>query len=281
MRLAVGMFLIALALSLPAASAQAAEEEPSPSAVLFGKKCGSCHTLGDGDRTGPDLLGVIARRDRRWLESFIRAPNALIDSGDPLASELLRRYKGVRMPDQQLTNEEMDGLLAYMAECDQKGGCKIVLGKVKHASEATPADVARGQALFEGRGAFARRGPACIACHNVRGGGPLGGGTLARDLTFVYARLGDTGLQAALEATPFPLMKDVYARAPLAADEVFALKAYLAAAAADGTPPTRDHVFLYLGVIGLFAALGAIGAAGTFRLRSVRKDIVRRTGRPT
>jgi mono/diheme cytochrome c family protein len=259
----------------PAPDAPAADEPP-PFAVLFGKKCGSCHTLGEGDRAGPDLLGVLDRRPRAWVRDFIRAPGAKIDAGDPVANELLAKFKQVRMPDQPLTDEELDGVLAYLADCAAKGGCRIVLGKVRHASEATPADVARGRRLFDGRDRLARGGPSCLSCHNVRGAGLMGGGTLAIDLTFVYARLGDTGLTAALDAPPFPLMKDIYGKQPLAPDEAFALKAYFADAARDGTPPSTDRNFLYLGVLGLCASLGTLGAIGAGRLRGVRQSIVKR-----
>ncbi len=34
---------------------------------LFATKCISCHTIGHGDRVGPDLLGVTHARDRAWL----------------------------------------------------------------------------------------------------------------------------------------------------------------------------------------------------------------------
>jgi len=254
----------------------AAAEEPSPAALMFGKKCGGCHSLGEGDRAGPDLLGVSKRRDRKWIETFIKNPGAAIDGGDAVANELLTRFKNVRMPEQVLTSDEFVALFAYIDHCGAKGGCKLALGKVRHASQATGAEIARGKQLFEGELRLSKEGPACIACHNVRGAGLLGGGTLAKDLTFAYARLTDTGITSALDSTPFPLMKEIYPKQPLSPDEAFALKAYLAAAARDGTPPRRDPNFIYLGLIGLFAALGTIGAIWSGRLRGVRRSLVQR-----
>jgi len=184
------------------------------------------------------------------------------------------------MSEQVLSAEDLDGLWAYLDDCGRKKGCKIALGKVKHASLATPADVALGRDLFDGTRKLAKGGPSCLSCHNVRGAGLLGGGTLAKDLTFAYARLGDAGLQSSLETTPFNLMKDVFARRPLTPEEAFALKAYLADIARDGTPPAADRNFLYLGVIGLFAAFGTIGAIWSGRMKgSTRAAIVER-GRP-
>lgn len=267
----LGTLLLLLALAAPAAA-----QEPAPGALLFGKRCGGCHTIGEGDRVGPDLLGVTSRRDRKWIAEFIRTPGAKIDAGDPVATELLAKFRGLRMPDQDLSDKDLNDVIDYLAGCTDKGGCKLVLGTVKHANDATPAEIARGQALFEGTAALSGGGPACLSCHNVRGVGPLGGGSLAKDLTFVYARLGDTGLQSALESTPFPLMKDIYAKSPLSADEAYALKAFFGHAAKDGTPPRPDRNFLYLGVLGLFAALGTIGAVWSGRLRGVRTSIVKR-----
>jgi mono/diheme cytochrome c family protein len=257
------------------APADAAGDAP-PAAAMFGKKCGSCHTLGEGDRAGPDLLGVTKRRDRKWIGAFIRTPGAVIDGGDAVANELVSKFKGVRMPDQTLTDEELEGLLKYLDDCTVKGGCKLSFGKAKAAREATPAEIAEGRAIFEGRAPLANGGAACISCHSVRGVGPAGGGTLARDLTHVYARLGEQGTTAALASTPFPLMKNLYADHPLRDAEAFKLKAFLYDASRDGSPPPRDHSFFYVGTLGALAAFTAIGAAWAKRLEGVRRRIARR-----
>jgi len=251
-------------------------QEASPHATSFAKKCGSCHTLGEGDRTGPDLLGVTTRRDRKWLSAFIRTPGAVIDSGDATASELLAKFKGVRMGDQTLSDEELGGLLGYIEECTTRGGCKLATGPVKPARDATPAEVAKGRALFEGATPLAGGGPPCLSCHSVRGVGPLGGGTLAKDLTHAFARLGEQGTSSALASTPFPLMKDIYAAQPLRDAEAFQIKAFLYQSSLDGAQPVKDQNFIYLGVLGALIGFGAIGGAWTGRLRGVRQTIVRR-----
>ncbi len=259
----------------PSAATAPAEENASPAALMFGKKCGGCHTLGGGDRTGPDLIGVTKRRDRKWISTFVRTPGAVIDSGDATANDLLGKFKNLRMPDQQITDEEMEALLAYLEDCTAKGSCKIATGKIKKASEANAAEIELGRKLFEGSVPLANGGAACISCHNVRGAGPLGGGTLAKDLTFVYARLGDNGLSSALATTPFPLMKDIYAKKALRDSEQYALKAYLYSVHRDGTAPQPDHDFLYVGFLGLGASLGLMGAVWSSRMRGgIRQRIV-------
>jgi mono/diheme cytochrome c family protein len=258
------------------AHALAQEPEPSPSAVLFGKKCGSCHTLGEGDRTGPDLLGVLKRRDPKWVARFIREPGVVLDAGDPIANDLLGKFKNVRMPDQALGDDELEGMLAYIEACTAAGGCKLVLGKIKHANEATPADVEAGRRLFAGETRLTAGGPSCLSCHHVRDAGVVGGGSLAKDLTFAYARLGDTPISAALATPQFPLMKDIYGKQALTTNEAFQIKAYLATIARDGRASRPDHNFLYLGVIGLVISLGGIGLLWHGRMRGVREDIVKR-----
>src|SRR5499433_3656295 len=46
-----------------------------PGMTLFKKLCAPCHTIGVGDRVGPDLRGVVERRQRTWLARFITAPD--------------------------------------------------------------------------------------------------------------------------------------------------------------------------------------------------------------
>ena len=36
-------------------------QSASPSAQLFTQRCSSCHSIGEGDRVGPDLKGVMER----------------------------------------------------------------------------------------------------------------------------------------------------------------------------------------------------------------------------
>lgn len=81
---------------------------------LFQSKCGACHTIGQGDKVGPDLAGVTARRERAWLARYIRVPDEVLAAGDPLATALFKKYKEVRMPNLGLTAEEVAELLSYL-----------------------------------------------------------------------------------------------------------------------------------------------------------------------
>lgn len=271
---AAGAF-VSFPLCAGAQSADGNASEPGPAAVMFGKKCGGCHSLGEGDRAGPDLLGVTKRRDPKWIATFIRGPGAVIDSGDSVAAELVAKFKGARMPDQDLSDADLTSLLAYIDECTAKNGCKLATTKAKPAREAGPLDIAQGKDLFEGRKPLTNGGAPCLSCHNVRGTGILGGGTMAVDLTQAYARLGEQGTDSALASTPFPLMKEIYVQKPLTSAEAFQLKAYLYSVSLDATPEAPDRNFLYLGVLGAAVSFGAIGAAWRKRMNPVRKALVK------
>ena len=81
---------------------------------LFQSKCGACHTIGQGDKVGPDLAGVTGRRERAWLTRYIQAPDEVLAAGDPVATGLFKKYKEVRMPNLGLTQDEVTDLLWYL-----------------------------------------------------------------------------------------------------------------------------------------------------------------------
>jgi protein SCO1 len=85
-----------------------------PGTALFKKVCAPCHSVGAGDRVGPDLRDVTARRDRDWLLSFIRNPAKLRTQNDPVALSLTRRFPGVRMPTMGVSEADAKDLLSFL-----------------------------------------------------------------------------------------------------------------------------------------------------------------------
>jgi len=83
---------------------------------LFDNRCGVCHSVGDGDKVGPDLRDVTLRRDRAWLTRDIQAPDQVLATGDPIATALFHKYKQVRMPNLRLASDEVAALLSYLEE---------------------------------------------------------------------------------------------------------------------------------------------------------------------
>jgi protein SCO1/2 len=80
----------------------------------FNNHCAACHSIGKGDRIGPDLAGVTATRDREWLTTFILTPDKVLAAGDPIAVALRAKYKDVRMPNLSLSESDTRALLEYM-----------------------------------------------------------------------------------------------------------------------------------------------------------------------
>lgn len=84
-----------------------------PGSILFAKACSSCHSIGHGDIIGPDLAGVLQRRDHDWLRRFLREPDMLRRQKDGLAIALDEKYPGVRMPNLGLSDNDIDDLFAF------------------------------------------------------------------------------------------------------------------------------------------------------------------------
>jgi protein SCO1 len=87
-----------------------------PGEVTFRKVCAPCHSIGQGDRVGPDLRDVTARRDRAWLTRFIMNPKQAFAESDPTALALAARFPGVRMPALGIGDIDAQELLSYIDE---------------------------------------------------------------------------------------------------------------------------------------------------------------------
>jgi mono/diheme cytochrome c family protein len=190
---------------------------------LFNQRCTACHTFGKGVKVGPDLKGVTERRPRRWLLSFIRGSQRMIQSGDAVAVDLFRQFKQERMPDwSDLSPEQVTGLLDWFAasgpeqrEPDERG-----------AELATAAEVVRGRQLFHGGLPLANHGLACAACHAIQDGASGSSARLAPDLTGAYLAYRDRALTLFLKSACFP-REPVRSSEVLTPTESFLVKAYL------------------------------------------------------
>jgi cytochrome oxidase Cu insertion factor (SCO1/SenC/PrrC family) len=86
---------------------------------LFRTRCAACHLLGSDDglpRTGPQLLGVVDRRDPAWLQRWIAEPDKMLVEKDPLAVELFEAWGRVPMPNMRLEKPEVDAILEHMKQ---------------------------------------------------------------------------------------------------------------------------------------------------------------------
>ena len=91
------------------AQAQAPMSDDSTSAkrgeTLFtARGCNTCHNISHtGKMSGPDLGGVVQNRDREWLRQFLKNTD-----------EMLKKWKNVKMPDQKLSDSEVEALINYL-----------------------------------------------------------------------------------------------------------------------------------------------------------------------
>ncbi|MCB9383514.1 MAG: c-type cytochrome [Bryobacterales bacterium] len=248
----------------------------------FQQNCAMCHTIGGGPLAGPDLADMSERRERSWLVRFIVDPQAVIDSGDPVAQEMVDEYQGMVMPASPgMTPERADALIDYVAE-QSGGGAPTEAPEAQEAREPEPApaqaDVETGRRLFRGDVALEKGGAACLACHDLAGLSWLGGGALGPELTGVYDRLGGRqGLTAWLSAPPTPTMSSLYRTRPLTEDEVRAFTALFADRASQEAPAgLADRAqLLLLGLAGTALLLLLFDRLWRKRFRGVRRRLVR------
>ncbi len=155
-------------------------------AAFFKQNCTSCHTIGGGRLTGPDLKDVTSRRDHAWLVQFLQSPKAMIDSGDPYALKLQQEARGVVMPNIAGMNPQQAQELLDMVTAESKLPRSQFAGVQISDRPLTAQDVAKGKLVFLGEQRLSGGGPACMSCHTIKGLTLLGGGRLGPDLTRVY-----------------------------------------------------------------------------------------------
>lgn len=79
-------------------------------------KCFSCHKLTDEKLVGPGWKGVTGKHNPHWLMNFITNPDPMINKDPELQAQL--EICLVRMPNQNLTDEEARAVLEYMRQND-------------------------------------------------------------------------------------------------------------------------------------------------------------------
>ncbi len=86
----------------------------SDAAELFDELCADCHSIGEGDMKGPDLMGIEQIHTEDWLIKFIRSAKTVINSGDPKAIKSWEQYNKGNMPDNSLSDAEIKSLIDYI-----------------------------------------------------------------------------------------------------------------------------------------------------------------------
>lgn len=245
-------------------------------AAFFQQNCATCHTIGGGRLTGPDLKNVAQRRDAPWLTNWLQNPKAVIDSGDPYAQKLLQDARGIVMPAIPMPPGQAAALLDLIA-AESKLPHSRFAGTQVSSRPFTAQDVALGRQIFTGEHRLQNGGPPCISCHTMRGLGSLGGGRLGPDLTLVSERLqGRKGLTAWLSNPASPTMNPVFAARVLQPNEILALTALFDDAARRGgqADTSTALAFVLLGVGGGVAGMVSLDSIWKKRLRGVRRALI-------
>lgn len=89
----------------------------------FKNVCSTCHTVGGGDKIGPDLAGLSKRRTVEWLVKFINYPDGMVNGDaeepgyekpDPIAVKVAALYKPQMMAEQEMTKAQVEAMLKWI-----------------------------------------------------------------------------------------------------------------------------------------------------------------------
>ncbi len=216
---------------------------------VFAKNCIACHTIGGGNRVGPDLKGVEERRSVEWIGQFILSSEKLINSGDQDAIDNFEKFNKIKMQDFNFNSAQLTELITYIV---QAGGGEIPAPEIEEI-ELTPDEKAllipTGARLFEGADRFGEGGVSCFACHHVSYEGMKQGGSLGTDLTSSFTKYnGAAGLKGFIMTPSSAVMEAEYAKHPLTKEEILSLVVFLEDANGNGTPDF-ESTFLFVGGI--------------------------------
>ncbi|MEW6774114.1 MAG: cytochrome c [Bacteroidota bacterium] len=235
-------------------------------AALFKQNCGMCHKLGTR-LVGPDLSGVTQRRSKEWLHKFIKSSQSLVKSGDKDAVAIFNEFGQTVMPDQNVSDAQIDEILKYIEQNSASASSEQTASE-QPAQPSAPEitdkqafaqSADRGAKLFDGRIRFANGGVTCISCHNVNSYDVTGGGSLAKDLTDVYSRIGEEGIKGVLSGLPFPAMKNAFAKHPITDEEAQDIANFLRKVSMDASqtnPYNYAELLTWGGLSGIIILLG-------------------------
>ncbi len=248
----------------------------------FRQNCMSCHTIGGGRLTGPDLKNVQERVSREWMIDWMMDPEGILASGDPYAAKLQKEARGAIMPRSPGITRDLANALLDLIEAESLLEASRFIGIQISDRALLPEDIDEGRALFMGATPLKNGGPACIGCHHVNSIGSLGGGKLGLNLTRAYARLeGRKGLAAWLAAPPSLTMSPVFTQYPIDEEEILPLIAFMKDETEQDLPESTSATinFVLSGIIGAAVLLVIFDRLWGKRFKAVRQPLYEETYR--
>lgn len=252
-------------------------------ADFFRTNCTSCHTIGGGRLTGPDLKNVTQRKDRAWLIQFMQSPQAMIDRGDAYALQIKQESRDVIMPTINGMSPARAETLLTLIDAESKLEKSQFAGLQISDRPFTEQDVQQGMAIFMGHRKLANGGPPCVECHTINGAGGFGGGRLGPDLSKAYERLqGRKSMGAWLYSPATPTMNLTFKNTALKSnEEILPLLALFENTAQKGVEDDRTgtSAFFATGFLGAVLCLGLFAVIWKARFRAVRDPLVETSAR--
>lgn len=230
---------------------------------IFKSKCAVCHKLTNKKFIGPGLANVHEKYTLDWFKKFVPSSQTLIKNNDPDAVKIFEEFNKVIMPDQDVSDSDLVLLYEYIKSMSP---AKTDIASTEAVEEEvipfipTEEDKILGRNLFSGIIRLENGGPSCISCHNVRNDSIVSGGSLAKDLTDSFNRLGKDGVSSIITGLPFPQMKMSYTEHPVTEEEATKIAAFL---------KDTGEQYYYQGVTSYQNTLLAWGVAGAAVLMGI------------
>ena len=262
----------------------------SDPAELFDELCADCHSIGEGDMKGPDLLGIEQIFSEEWLVNFIRSAKTMINSGDVQAVSSFEKYNKSNMPDTDLTTSEIKSLLVYIRSFNKSAVKEspttndqpdvTIQAAVEEALEAreyeerletiedkldvilefhkkslsariTDEEIEKGRKLFEGVIPFTENIPACVTCHNTYKIDSLNWNPSAYDIATTFSQRNDADIGNLIINPVSDIMRAVLHGKSLTDDETFYITAYLQSIERGGLKEHKTIPFRLIIFLGL------------------------------
>ncbi|WP_337869781.1 c-type cytochrome [Meiothermus sp.] len=244
---------------------------------LYSQNCAGCHGANAQGIPGafPPLAGNPRMQDEAYVIKVIREGiSGPLEVGG-------QTYNGMMPAMPQVSEADAKAIAGYLKGLGDTAAEPAPAASTTSAPAAPtdPALAEKGRALFLGQQPFKNGGAPCMACHTAGNFGPMGGGSLGKDLTDLHTRLGAAGIQGVLNNIAFPVMRESYKGKPLTQEEISALTAFFAQTAGKPTNTSQMDMarMLFAGLIGFVVLFGLMYVLWNNRRVGLAERIRRRS----